>query len=299
MRKKWIAPSEAVARIANRLGRVLAAPTREYQPFIAEGYVVGWITPERAQRLARWPDVFQWSERGIELAPGLVMPDVRTTALAEVARMLSAEGALTVWRDERYVVSTSPSGTALFELERSAARYFGIHTFAAHANGLVGDDDGWQMWLARRSPTKAIDPGLLDNLVGGGVAAGSNATATLIKEAWEEAGIAADLAHRAQPAGSVDICRDQMDGLQRETIHVHDLWLPAEFVPQNRDGEAVEHRLCAPDTVLSILEGDDITADASLVIVDLMLRRGHIPPDDPSLAAIDALRRPPASPRQC
>ena len=294
--EKWTAPTDAVASIAKRLGRVLAAPTREYAPFIAEGRIVGWIRPERARRLAQWRDVFQRSERGIELARGLATPEARTTALAVVARTLSGEGALTAWRDERYAVSTHPNGTALFELERSAARYFGIHTFAAHANGVIGDDDRWQMWLARRSPTKAIDPGLLDNLVGGGIAARSNAEATLLKEAWEEAGIAAELASRARPAGSVDICRDQPDGLQRETIHVYDLWLPAEFVPANQDGEAVEHRLCAPDALLAILASEDVTADASLVIVDFQIRSGHIAFDDPAFAALDALRHPPAKP---
>lgn len=298
MEKKWIAPSEVVAGIANRLGRVLAAATRRYEPFMAESHIVGWITPERVQRLAGWPNVFQRSGRGIELAPGLVTPEVRTTALADVARTLSAEGALTAWRDERYAVSADGGGTSLFELERAAARYFGIHTFAAHANGLVGDADRWQMWLARRSPTKAIDPGLLDNLVGGGIAAGSDAAATLVKEAWEEAGIAAEHAHRAQPAGSVDIRRDGPDGLQRETIHVYDLWLPVDFAPANQDGEAVEHRVCAPDAVLSILQEDDITADASLVIVDMLLRHRHIPSDDPSYAALEALRHPAVSVRQ-
>jgi len=151
------------------------------------------------------------------------------------------------------------------------------------------------MWLARRSPTKAIDPGLLDNLVGGGIAAGSIAATTLVKEAWEEAGIAGELARRAQPAGSVDICRDQPDGLHRETIHVYDLWLPADFVPANQDGEAVEHRLCAPDALLAILASDDVTADASLVIVDFLIRNGHIASGDPMFAALDALRHPPAS----
>jgi 8-oxo-dGTP pyrophosphatase MutT (NUDIX family) len=297
MRKMWIAPSEVVAGIANRLGRVLAASTRRYEAFMAESHIVGWITPERVQRLAQWRDVFQRSGRGIELAPGLVTPEGRTTALAEVARTLSTEGALTAWRDERYAVSTNQGRAALFELERAAARYFGIHTFAAHANGLVGYRDRWQMWLARRSPTKAIDPGLLDNLVGGGIAGGSDAAATLVKEAWEEAGIAAEHVHCAQPAGAVDICRDQPDGLQRETIHVYDLWLPADFVPANQDGEAVGHHLFAPDAVLSILQEDDITADASLVIVDMLLRHRHIPSDDPSYAALEALRHPAVSVR--
>jgi len=75
---------------------------------------------------------------------------------------------------------------------------------------------------------------------------------------------------------------------------VYDLWLPADFAPANQDGEAVEHRLCAPEDVLAVLATDDITADASLVIVDFLIRHGHIPPGDLAFAALDALRRPPA-----
>ncbi|MDQ2963078.1 MAG: DUF4743 domain-containing protein [Pseudomonadota bacterium] len=294
MGAKWIAPSDAIARIADRLGRALAAPAVAYEPFVVARHVVGWVTPERAERLARWPRLFRRGERALELAPRLDTPEARTDALAEVARTLSAEGALTAWRDERYAVAANSGGRALFELERAAARYFGIHTFAAHANGLVGDVDRWRMWLARRSPAKAIDPGLLDNLVGGGIAAGANAAATLVKEAWEEAGIGKTLSRRARCAGSVDICRDVSDGLQRETIYVHDLWLPADFAPANQDGEAVEHRLCGPEDVVAAVASDDITADASLVIVDFLIRGGHVAPGDPALAALEALRRPPA-----
>jgi hypothetical protein len=42
-----------------------------------------------------------------------------------------------------------------------------------------------------------------------------------------------------------------------------------------------------------VLATDDITADASLVIVDFLLRRGHIAPDDPSYGALQVLRHPP------
>jgi len=294
MRRKWIATSAVIARIADRLGRALAAPAVAYEPFVVADHVVGWVTPERAQRLTHWPQFFRRRDRALELAPSVDTPQARTEAIAAVARTLAAEGALSAWRDERYAVAASPGEEALFELERAAARYFGIHTFAAHANGLTGDEDRWRMWLARRSPVKAIDPGLLDNLVGGGIAAGSDAAATLIKEAWEEAGLAKSLSRQAQCAGSVDICRATSDGLQRETICVYDLWLPADFAPANQDGEAVEHRLCAPEDVLAVLATDDITADASLVIVDFLIRHGHIPPGDLAFAALDALRRPPA-----
>jgi 8-oxo-dGTP pyrophosphatase MutT (NUDIX family) len=294
MTEKWIAPSKALAAVVTRLARVLAAPRRSYEALIVENHVVGWIIPERAQRLLQWHDVFRRGTRGVELLPGLDTPPARTRPLAEVARALSMEAALTAWRGERYAVALRPGAPPLFELERAAARYFGIHTFAAHANGLVGDADQWQMWLARRSPSKPIDPGLLDNLVGGGIAAGYDATRTLIKEAFEEAGISGAVAGRARGAGSVEICRDQPDGLQRETIHVYDLRLSADFVPENQDGEAVEHRLCAPDALLALLAGDELTADASLVIVDFLLRHGHIAARDPAFSALETLRHPPA-----
>src|SRR5260370_22957295 len=176
---KWIAPSAAIARIGDRLGRGLAAPGAASEPFVVADHVIGWVTPERAQRLAHWPQFFRRRDRALELAPSVDTPQARTEAIAAVARTLAAEGALSAWRDERYAVAASPGEEALFELERAAARYFGIHTFAAHANGLTADEDRWQMWLARRSPGKAIDPGLLDHLFGRRIAPWSAASATL------------------------------------------------------------------------------------------------------------------------
>jgi len=290
-----MAPAPMLAQLLRRLRRVLAPPVAAYLPLRVEGCAVGWLTPVRARRLGAWPKVFDIGARGVECARALSTPAARTEALAEVARVLASEGALTAWRDERYGVAEHLGEPALFELERAAARYFGIHTCAVHANGLVGAEGDWRMWLARRSPTKPIDPGLLDNLVGGGIAAGASVQATLVKEAWEEAGIASDAAWRARPAGEVKICRDQPDGLQRETIHVHDLWLPAAFAPQNQDGEAVEHRLCSPADALAAIATDDVTADASLVVLDFLIRQGHVERSDASFAALDALRQPSVS----
>ena len=282
-----------LARIVARLERVLAPPRATYVPLIVDNDIVGWLTPQRAQRLGTLPSVFRVSADRVELVARLDTPAARTEALAEVSLALATEGVLTAWRNERYAVAARRGDRPLFELERAAARYFGVHTYAAHLNGTVGEPGDWRMWLARRSRSKGIDPGLLDNLVGGGLAAGASIAVTVVKEAWEEAGIVPELAQGVLPAGIVQICRDQADGLHRETIYVHDLWLQQEFTPVNQDGEAVEHRLCIPDEVLKIIVGDDITADASLVIVDFLIRHGHVPPDDPSFMALDGLRHAP------
>jgi len=150
------------------------------------------------------------------------------------------------------------------------------------------------MWLARRSPTKAIDPGLLDNLVGGGIATGYGVLDTLRKEAWEEAGIPADVAARARAQGSIDICRPQPQGLQRETVFIYDLELDAGFKPANQDGEAVEHRQLTMSDAAKLIAADDgdnaVTADASLVVLDCLLRHGALGPDSPGLRALSAFR---------
>ena len=162
-------------------------------------------------------------------------------ALDRVARSLSAEGLLTAWRDERYAVAAEFGAPPWFLLERAAARYFGVHTYAVHVNGLVRRGDETLMWIARRSPTKAIDPGMLDNLVGGGIAHGQSIASTVVKEAWEEAGIPPDAAVTASPAGEVRVCRELADGLERETIFVYDLLLSARFhsrVPGRRSRRA-------------------------------------------------------------
>jgi len=119
----------------------------------------------------------------------------------------------------------------------------------------------------------------------------------MVREAWEEAGIAADVAATATATGEVRVCRSQPDGLQRETIFTHDLFLPADFVPSNQDGEAIEHRLVSLVEAAALIANDRgsdvVTADASLVILDFLLRHRSIDTGTPTYRAFDALRFPP------
>lgn len=276
-----------------RLAAALAPPATPLVRLEADGALMGELTPPRAERLAAFRDVFDAVDGRIVFAPACASFEARTAALARVARTLADEGALTAWRDERYEIRSAPGRPPAFLLERAAARYFGVATAAVHVNGLVDPGPGASMWIARRSPAKAIDPGMLDNLVGGGLAAGATVRDTLAKEAWEEAGIDAEAASRAEAAGTLHVRRLQPDGLQRETIHAFDLWLPPDFVPANRDGEAVEHRLVPLARVPELLarsEGADVmTADASLVALDALIRLGAIDAEDPFYPWLAAL----------
>ena len=289
--------NDVIAAILARLARELAPPTSSLRPFRVDGEVAGWIDRQRAERLAQFGEVLVVTSDGITFAAGIDDFASRTAALARVARALAADGLRTGWRDERYSIASEIGAAPWFELERAAARYVGVRTFAAHVNGLVRCADGdTAMWIARRSFRKAIDPGMLDNLVGGGIAAGQSVASTVRKEAAEEAGVDTPLAARAIAAGAVHLCREQPDGIQRETIFVHDLWLPEDFVPACRDGEAVEHRLIPLQETGALIANDAgpdvVTADARLVILDCLLRHGVVASNAPLRDRLEALRRP-------
>lgn len=280
--------------ILRRLTTSLRPPRPPLQLLRVDGRVAGRLDAERGRRLAAFDRVFERSPDGLVFLPRFRDAATRSEALDEVARTLSAEGLLTPWRAERYAVGPGFGTPPWFLLERAAARFFGVRTFAAHVNGLVGPPDAPTLWFARRSPQKAIDPGQLDNLVGGGIAAGQTVAATVVKEALEEAGIDAALARWAVPAGAVHVFRAPADGIQFETIFVHDLRLPADFVPVPTDGEVVEFRRVDLGTAAWLIaraEGPDrVTVDASLVVLDCLLRHGAIAADAPEFLPLEALR---------
>jgi 8-oxo-dGTP pyrophosphatase MutT (NUDIX family) len=283
-----------VDRLTARLDRALAPPRSSLRTWLVDGYAAGYLDDRRAQRIARFGDVFDVTEGGVRLHALLDHPAARTRAIDAVVRTLATEGELTRWRDERYAIAVELVAQPLFEIERAAARFFGIATHAAHINATTTRNGEICMWIARRSATKAIDPGLLDNLVGGGIAAGGSIAATIVKEAWEEAGIPDELASSAQPAGFVRIFREQPDGVHRETIYVHDLSLPPDFEPRNQDGEVAGFRLASIEEVAAWVGneiGEDVvTGDAGLVIADWLMRHGHVPSAQPSYRKLDRLR---------
>ncbi|HEX6827981.1 MAG TPA: DUF4743 domain-containing protein, partial [Burkholderiales bacterium] len=195
-------------------------------------------------------------------------------ALSDVIEHLAAMGVITGWRDERYAIVEHPGAPPLAYIERAAARYFGVLSFAAHCNGYTRRGAETLMWIARRSAAKPIDPGMLDNLVGGGIARGYSPRDTLFKEGWEEAGISSSLMTVAIAGRGLQVLREVAEGCQNERLFVHDLELPPDFEPANLDGEVAEFRLCTLPEVMDLLAAGALTVDASLVALDFLFRRG-------------------------
>ena len=222
--------------------------------------------------LMRWPDALHIdAQRGVTLA---FAPHARDAGWARINTALREQGLIVAWRDEPYAVVDPHSGRPLAVIERAASRFWGTLTLGAHCNGYVAGADGrpTHLWIARRSLSKATDPGLLDNLVGGGVPFGQTPFETLVREGFEEAGLSPAQMRSAQPGRVIELRRDIAEGLQHERLHVFDLALPAGVQPVNQDGEVAELHCLPVAEALALAAGDTMTVDASLATLDFALR---------------------------
>ncbi|MBL8324737.1 MAG: DUF4743 domain-containing protein [Rubrivivax sp.] len=251
-----------------------AAGARDEQarmPFVYAGRPVGSVARAHLALLrAQAP----WL---VERAGALHGEAVGDAALAALHARLREAGAIVAWRDELFPLFDPATLEPLARIERAAARFWGTLTLGAHANGYVRGADGRpsHLWIARRSPLKATDPNLLDNLVGGGVPAGQTPREALVREGFEEAGLAPARMAAAVHAGALGLERDIREGFQQEWLYVFDLELPAGVEPRNQDGEVAEFHLLPVDEVADVVACTEaMTTDAALVTIDFLLRHG-------------------------
>ncbi|MBL0141866.1 MAG: DUF4743 domain-containing protein [Betaproteobacteria bacterium] len=250
-------------------------------PFYIREHPVGWLRPSFADLLRRWPHVFEVTASYVTLRASPDTVHGRSAAMAEVTQALERDGVIRGWRDELVSVSHHYAAPELLRIERAATRHFGMMAYAAHLTGLTRRNGEPHLWIARRSPDKSVDPDRLDNLVGGRISCGYTVDETIVKEAWEEAGISADLMKAVACASVVRVEYSVPEGLHREIIFAHDLWLAEDFRPQNQDGEVARlYCLSIPEAIEAILAGE-FTHDAGAVTVDALLRNAVLAPEDP------------------
>ena len=96
----------------------------------------------------------------------------------------------------------------------------------------------------------------------------------------------------ARAAGALRVCRKIPEGVHREIIFVHDLYLDAGFRPENQDGEVERFYCVTPEDALSRVErmttGGDFTVEAAMVMLNFLVRRGFYSPERPDY--VDLLR---------
>ncbi|MGD2118923.1 MAG: DUF4743 domain-containing protein [Chromatiales bacterium] len=256
-------------------------------PFYLDNLCIGLVEPGFAAILADFPAVFlQQKSSGIGIQPHLDNFERRTQAMAEVANGLLERGTVGYLLGEPYAISDRPE-QPLFLLDRALVSYFGFRSYGQHLNGYVRQNGELMIWVAKRAADRRIFPGLLDNLVAGGLPYGISLQQNLAKECYEEAGIPAELAALAQPVGALTYNAVSYKGYKPDTLYCYDLQLPADFQPVCTDGEVESFELCPANQVIEIVRnGTSFKPNCNLVLIDFFIRHGLIAPEHPDYLAI-------------
>jgi len=154
-------------------------------------------------------------------------------------------------------------------------------------NGVVETAEGLQMWLGRRARNKPTAPGKLDHIVAGGQPIGLTPFQNLLKESAEEASLPAEIAGRAKPMGVISYRCRFTDGQRDDVLWCYDLTLSEETIPKPGDDEVEDFRLWPIERVIETLrETEDFKFNVALVIIDFLMRRGLIGPEEPGYEEI-------------
>ncbi len=257
-------------------------------PFLIDSHLVGSVAVTHLPALRAFAGLLALRDDSVALCGHMAE---RSAALAHINTALRALGLITGWRNETYAVVRPDTLAPLAALERAASRFWGTLTFGAHATGYVAGADGRpaQIWVAQRALDKPTDPGLFDNLIGGGVAAGQTAAEALLREGFEEAGLRPDQLAHALPGSVLRLARDVPEGFQHEWLHSFDMALPPGCVPVNQDGEVAAFTLLPVADALALAAGKRMTVDAAVVTLDFAQRHGLLH-DAAAAGRLQALR---------
>ncbi|WP_018150823.1 NUDIX hydrolase [Leeia oryzae] len=253
---------------------------QRFVPWRLHGQRHGWLQrrylTEHAELAACFTTRGAENELSLEMAPHALASGDLSRCLHQLFR----QGVFIEWRDEAFPVRPVSDDFAAaplqdLALERGCFRLLGLTSRAVHVNVWCGPENDRRVWVARRSLSKQVDPGKLDNTIAGGIAAGESVIEALCREAWEEAGLsltASDVSHRAMlPVLSMRLLPE---GLHREWLFIEDIEVDDAFRPQNQDGEVAGFALLdVPTLATSILAGQ-FTRDAALTLLCSMSAQG-------------------------
>jgi hypothetical protein len=285
-----ITPTAPPRRLLDHILRCNARDESRFRPFLIGGAPVGAVREDFIGILAQFPATFEIDAHEVRLEARLTTPERRTAALREVVQALVERRTIAKFRAESYPVMAAWGDQPLCLIDRGAVAVFGIKAYGIHANGYTMRDGQMQLWIGRRAMNKAVEPGKLDNMIAGGQPAGLSLIDNLVKEAGEEASLPRALALQARPAGAITYCMEGERGLKPDTMFVYDLELPADCVPRPNDDEISAFMLMSPAEVIARLRNSwDFKFNVSLVLIDFLIRTGHIRPEtEPDYLALIA-----------
>ncbi len=265
-----------------------------FAPFFIDSKSYGRIKKDAADFLLKETDLFEPKDGGISLSPRFTGFDSRSDALMQATMALTGFFGKKL-RNEMYPLVEKWGDEPLAQMDRIAVPWFGIRAWGVHVNGYVRKKDGLYLWVGERAANRLIEPGKLDNLIGGGLPVGLTIEQNLCKEAKEEAGIDASVALTAKLIRTIDYLRELPDGSRNDSLFIYDLELPENFTPRNTDGEvAAFHLMPIKEVAALICDTDKFKFNCSMIIVDFMMRHGFLTPQTTEFRQLNEwLEKPP------
>ncbi|KAF9213908.1 hypothetical protein BGZ59_004635 [Podila verticillata] len=281
-----------------------------FHDFMVDGIPVGrihcTIVPHMAAYNESAAPTFHITDTAVAFMPWMNDYNSRSDAIAQMLEQWRKDEAtfpvLKGWRNELYGIythitdpTTTKQGAAL-AIERAAWGLFGFQAYAIYINGYVYSGQGsspredLQLWISRRSLTKPIYPGLLDNMVAGGIEFGHSPWHTVIKESMEEASLPKEVAQRAKSVGTISYTTLFKNGkeTQTETQLMYDLELPLGLTPMPCDSEVEDFRLWTIDKVLTAIRAGEFKPNCACACLHFMIRHGVLTPEnEPDYFEID------------
>lgn len=238
----------------------------DFIAWIFDGVTVGRVSPERAQHMVALLPGCTFFKDQLHWQPASDPPLLRSHALQGFLLQQAACKRLEGWRGEflAWWLEMPPVPPALevppfLCVERAGFRHLGMMSHAVHIHGFLPLGD---VWCGRRSALKATDPGLLDNLAAGGLAAGERPLDTARRELAEEASFYLTDPRRLRWSGVIRTQRPEPQGWHDEQLLVYTLELYESEIPINADGEVQEFLRISPSEVISRMQKGHFTADA-------------------------------------
>lgn len=229
---------------------------------------LGWVHKSFDHQLS--PKYFAKTLQRVELREEVTQQDID-----QIAQDFYRQQLFTGWRGESYPARALDGGREeLFHVERAFAKVFGLVRHSIHVNGLVSEGGATKMWMGTRSSTKSRFPGMLDNMVAGGLPRLLSPLECAVKECWEEASVPPHISRAGlRLVGSLTrVGLEEFDPrfVRLEEIFVFDLQLPKGFTPVPCDGEVERFQQCTGDEV--VLRCANVKPDVLLVVADYLLR---------------------------
>lgn len=253
---------------------------KRFRPFIIDGQHLGWVRNDLVHALTPWPDLFLVSDHAITLNPQLSTPADRTQALTAIAPTLAEKVGIAYPHGEHYPICRRWGMPAVMTMDRALVSLFGIPSHGVHVSGYLYRQGALHLWIGRRSLTKAVAPGKLDNIIAGGQPHDLSILDNLVKEAAEEADMPESLARQARSVGLISYAREDKIGLRPDVMFCFDLEVPDDFTPRNTDGEISDFLLMPIEEVAALVrDTQEFKLNVNLVIIDFMVRHGILTPD--------------------